>query len=333
MVYATVIDRIAEALTCIGADRGDFMRESSANPRSQAAMPPPQIREQIHYGKLSVAERKLVRGARAGILVDLHVGDSGPDVAHGAAWGAERTVRASMLADLLTGQWAHANGRPRAVRLRGGRITGPLDLQAAEVNCPLLLRDCYLEDPVDLSDATAPAIRLPGCHLPAFTAAQLRTTGNLELNDGATMHGEVSVAGARIGGQLDLSGATLTNPGGRALFADLITVEHSMLCRHGFTALGEVRIAGARIGGRLNFSGATLINPGGQALCADGLNAEYGILGEDGFTALGEISTVHARIGGRLDLRGANLANPGGNALDLRAATISALLLPEQRPD
>src|ERR1035438_9639943 len=106
-------------------------------------MPSPKLRRQIHYGKLSVAERKLMRSARAGILVDLHVGGSEPDVAQGATWGAERTVRASVLAELLTSQWAHENGRLRAVRLRGARITGRLDLEAAELYCPLLLRDCY----------------------------------------------------------------------------------------------------------------------------------------------------------------------------------------------
>jgi hypothetical protein len=292
------------------------------------------IHQQIRRAGLSITERKLVRGVATGTVTDLQAGDTGLDVAQGATWGTEQIVRASVLAELLTGRRTEGNDLLRAVKLRGARIVGPLDLEATELACPLLLQDCYLEEPVNLSEASAPAVRLPGCHLPAMNAGQLRTTGSLELNNGATTHGEVSLAGARIGGQIDLSGATLSNPGGRALFAELLTVDHSMLCRHGFTAHGEVSIAGARIGGRLDLREATLSNPGGAALRADGLNAEYGIICQNGFTVLGEVSAVHARIGGRLDLRGANLSNPGHTALDLRAANISALmLLPGKRPD
>jgi len=61
--------------------------------------------------------------------------------------------------------------------------------------------------------------------------------------DGFTAHGEVRLAGGRIGGQLNLSGASLTNPGGPALSANRLTVGHSMLCGAGFLARGEVRLA------------------------------------------------------------------------------------------
>jgi adhesin HecA-like repeat protein len=80
-----------------------------------------------------------------------------------------------------------------------------------------------------------------------------------------TAEGEVRLTGARIGGQLDFSGATLTNPGGYALAARGITVTQDLDFMDGFSAQGEVFLLDARVGGRLDFEGATLDNPGGDA--------------------------------------------------------------------
>lgn len=283
--------------------------------------------------KLKSAERKLQTAVITGILVDLRAGEAGlDDPSGGAGWGDDRAVGAQMLAGLLTGDTTPQGGRPQAVKLRGARITGSLNLEAAEVACPLILQDCYVEEPVNLSGASSRAIRLPGCRLPTLNFEELHVAGSLELS-GATTHGEIRMSGARIAGHFDLSRATLINPSGYALYADLISVEHSMFCRYGFTAHGEVRLSGASIGGRLDLRQATLINPGGRALTAEGLNTEYGILCQSGFSAQGEIKLSHARIAKVLDLKGANLANPGGVALNLRAASITDLvLLPEQPP-
>jgi hypothetical protein len=117
----------------------------------------------------------------------------------------------------------------------------------------------------------------------------LTTRGNLELDDGFTARGEVRLLGAHIGGQLILSGATLTNPDGRALNADGLTVDQDILCREGFTATGEVRLVGAHIGGNLEFNGATLTNPDSLALSADALTVDQGVFCREGFTATGEV--------------------------------------------
>jgi hypothetical protein len=126
--------------------------------------------------QLSVQERRLVAATHTGELIDLSVGDEEEnDPAKGAGWDGTRTVR------------------------------------ALELACPLLLRGCHIDEPVNLDEATAPAIRLPACHLPSLSADQIRTAGNLVLSDGFTASGEVRLAGAHIGGQLNLDGAQLTN--------------------------------------------------------------------------------------------------------------------------
>lgn len=69
------------------------------------------------------------------------------------------------------------------------------------------------------------------------------------------------LTGARIGLQLDCSGATITNSSGAALNCTNLQVGGDVYLRAGFAAdgageLGTVRLVGANIGGQLDCSGA-----------------------------------------------------------------------------
>jgi hypothetical protein len=265
--------------------------------------------------KLADAEQKLFTAAFNGTFANLRTETaSDDDPCQGESWGASRQISASLLIKLLT-ETHSGNKPPRAVKLRGARITGLLDLEASAIACPLYLRDCYFDEGVNLDEATAPSIRIVHCCLPALTARQLRTMDDLRLDD-TTFSADrvVTLRGAHIGGMLVMSGASLTNPGGRALDADHITVGGIMAFEE-FTANGEVHLAGARIGGELNMSGASLANPGGRALDADHITVGGSMRCIDGFTANGAVSLVAGRIGGQLVLAPASLANPGGQAL------------------
>jgi len=283
----------------------------------------------------NAAERRLAQAAPVGDLIDLRIGDAAQDdPARGPLWAADRQIRAGLLVELLTRQQTPGGRRPRAVKVRGARITGTVDLEAAELACPLLLVDCHVDEPINLNDATAPAIRLPGSHVPGLTADHLRVTGNLELDHGFTAGGEILLYGARIGGVLSFAGARLANPGGRVLYANSLTVEHSMFCNDGFRAYGEIRLQSAYVGGVLDFDSAQLANPGGKVLYAQRLTIANELFCRNGFTATGEIQLSGARIGGGALFTDCTLSNPDGHALDLEAATATALtLLPRQPPD
>ena len=228
-------------------------------------------------------------------------------------WGPARTIRADVLTHLLTE--VAAAERPRSVRLAGARIAGTLDLEAARLPCPVLLSGCWFEEPVNLAEASVPALRLPGCHLPGLRAAQMTVDGNLELNDGFTAGGEVNLLGAHISGHLVCSGATLASRERPALNGRRITVGQSMICNARFTAFGEVRLRGAHILGDLDFSGANLVNPDGRALSAGRLAVDQDLICRPGFTARGEILLIGAHVGGDLDMGGAALANANGPAV------------------
>ena len=276
---------------------------------------------------MSAAERLLLRAVTTGTVADVRSGEAkADDPAGGAAWDADRTVRAELLAELLTAEHGARGGPLRAVKLRGARIVGELDLEAAELRRPLLLADCHIDEPINLSEATAPAIRLPGCLVPALTADRLQTAGNLELNRGFAAYGEVRLAGAHIGGLLSLDGARLINPGGRALAASNLSAR-SIVCRDGFTAEGELRLIGARVDGVFDLDGARLGNPGGRALYAIRLSVAGDLHCRQGFAASGEVQLSGAGIGGELCFDGARLTNPGGRALTAERLAVEQDLL------
>jgi hypothetical protein len=232
---------------------------------------------------------------------------------------ADRDVPADALYAVLVDD---APPRPRAVRVRGARILGALDLEAATLRCPLHLDDCDLADAVTLSEALAPSIRLIGCRLGSLIAEQLRTRGSLGLTS-STVTGPVMLQGAHIAGQLLFGGAQLSSQDGIALNADGLVVDQDMFCGveggHRFTATGQVRLPAAHIGGQLTFSGAQLSNEDGTALNADGLVVDQhvfcSVMGGHRFTASGEVRLLVAHIGGQLTFSGARLSNERGPAL------------------
>jgi hypothetical protein len=132
--------------------------------------------------RLTEPEQRIMKAAATGALVDLRTGTPElDDPTKGATWNAARIVRAEVLVELLTDAREPKAARLRAVKLRGARITGMLDLEATTLVSPLLLQDCYFEQPATLREAQAQSVRLPGCHLPGLAADQLETRSDLEL--------------------------------------------------------------------------------------------------------------------------------------------------------
>lgn len=274
-------------------------------------------------GPLSEAERQLFEAAGTGALVDLRTGD--PDLDDPAQvdnWTSARAVRAELLVSLITGARILDGERLKAVRLRGARIDGPLDLEAATLLCPLLLQDCYFGQPINLKEATALSISLPGCQVPGVDASQLVVRSNLALNQGFIARGEVRLVGAHVGGALNFRKARLMNPNGHALQAARLAVDGTMFCDDSFTAHGEVGMLGAHIGSVLTFGPSNLINPNGRALFAPRLIVDGEMLCWGGLITEGAVYLVSARIGGDLVLDAARLVNPGGYALAASGMTV-----------
>jgi hypothetical protein len=277
----------------------------------------------LGYEELTEPERAVWNAIETGALVELPLAAPvADDPATGETWGWDRQVRAQLLYELLTGVNGPKEAHPRALKLVGARITGTLDVEAATLSCSLNLRRCSFEQPINLQEAQTRAVRLPGCSVPGLNGEQLHTRGDLQLNDGFTVQGQVNLLGAHIGGNLVVDGARLSNPKGCALNGDKLTVDQSMFLRWGFRAQGEINLVGAHIGSNLELDGASLANPKGRALTADALTVDQNMLGRRGFSTQGEVRLTGAHIVGSLQLDGARLINPDGYALTAEGLTI-----------
>lgn len=245
------------------------------------------------------AESLLWRVFPSGEWADLRTGDPGADdVAGGGAWGPERTVRAGTIRALLLGAGEKTPGRYPAVRLRGARVTGRLDLMGATVGYALVCEDCYFEAPLRFVESSTKTVRIVGSRMPSFNGARMRVEGILNFFrsrietgvrlDRAKVAGEVTLRGAEVGRDAD----------GLAVAADGLAVDGNLECNAGFTAGGVVRLRGARITGSLNLDDARLTVPGPLALDARNLGVDgwfvarrAAVDGEFGVTARGSTAT------------------------------------------
>ena len=259
---------------------------------------------------LSVAEKSLWEAFPSGGWLDGRPGGPGAS-ADGPASGQE--VRAEVIAGLLLGAREPVAGSYPAIRLRGVRVTGRLDLMGAAVTCALVCEQCRFDEPVRFVEAATRTVRLVDCQLPGFNGARMRTDGILNFR-GSAMAAALRLDGARISGELCIDHADL-GPGadGIALACENLVVDGPLHCRATVTR-GAVSLRGAQVSGTVDAVGAAITAPGAVAL-----DANYAAIGGrfcgDRMTVAGETRLRHARVGASLDLVGARLSNPGRVAL------------------
>jgi hypothetical protein len=283
------------------------------------------IRFQAKVSALRDSERKVWEAATTGEPVDLRSGDSDLDSPkRWNEWGPERTVHAEVITSLLIGDGKAASITVRGLYLRGARITGELNLDATTLRCPLALLNCFFDNAIKLNEATAVSVRLSGSHVPAIHARQLRTRGDLQLDEGFSVSDGVELVGAHIGGLFGCKGGQFSNSNGPALNADRLTVEQEMECE-GFSAKGEVLLSGAHIGGQLicrdgQFSNSNSEEP---ALNAYGITVDIDMFCDGKFSACGGVNLVGAHIKGQLICRDGQFSNSNSEEPALNAYGIT----------
>lgn len=256
--------------------------------------------------KLKRVERAVVDSLKAGTVY-------GPEDADPCTWPV---VQASFIRDLICGVGPGLVSDPHGLRLRHVHVDGRLDLDRVETRIALELEECDLP-----GGLTAAHARLAALSLRRLTIE--RASGDEAVLHLENLHVE----------QLNVTGTTLTNPAGSALYADGLTVEADA-CFDGLAATGHgpegsVRLVGASITGQLQLRGAQLTNDNGPALQADGLTVQADAYLDKGFIATGHnadgaVRLVGALITGPLILRGATLSNKAGPALNADRLTIKS---------
>ena len=260
-----------------------------------------------------------------------------------------RTIRAEMIRDLLLGRSPSGIARdgsppdPRGLRLRGAMVIGRLDLDYLSTDIGLELLDCTIRDGITAERGRLARLNLNGSTLghrtangPALDGDGLAVTGTLSLEEvhahSRSSQSTINLRGGHIGGELMLSGATITNDSGPALRADNLKVDQYARFDEGFTATGQgetgaIQLGEGHIGGPLIFQRATITNESGPALDADRLIVDSGAFFDEGFTVIGhgEAGAIKLRgghIGGPLSFRGATMTNESGPALVADVLTV-----------
>jgi len=222
-------------------------------------------------------------------------------------------IRAEFLGFLARGDGdAHAAGR--RLQIVGAHIVGRIDLADATVPMSLWLYRCLLSAAPRLGGAhVRGSVTFGDCALPGLQAEACRIDGHLALNAGCDIEGEVLLARANIGRDLNCERMRMHASGQveHKLVADGARIRGDVVLGGGFEAAGEVRFVGAHVGGDLRATSARMMavidasDARGVALNLDRLRVGGSVRLDSGFSAAGQVRLQQARIDGDLDCTGA----------------------------
>ncbi|GGT62714.1 hypothetical protein [Streptomyces purpureus] len=273
---------------------------------------------------LTPAEARIWRAFPRGESVDFRAAQD-EDPALGDAWGAERTVRASVLRALLV-KAPQEEGEIAALKITGARITGVLDLKHARIDAAIRLSHCHFDGVPELYGAQLRQLNLSGSVLPGLTSATLRVEGVVRMT-GCRVRGPVRLGGVQISGALFMEQARFTAPDDSEPVLQLNqAVIGADLWAPEMRAHGQVRLTGASVAGRINVQDAEFHQPGGTALDAQNLTVGAHVRARR-IRTRGGVELRGSRISGRLDLLHARLSHPGGTALRASSCVIGELWL------
>ncbi|MFI8290968.1 oxidoreductase [Streptomyces sp. NPDC085614] len=207
---------------------------------------------------LTVPEQAMWRGFRIGRTCDLSEGDAERDDPFGRhVWGPGRSVRADVVALLLLDGPPARSGRVAALKLRGVRITGVLNLAGGTVGPYVELNRCRFDAEIVLPEAHFGTVRMVECAIPRLEAARLHTQGDLHLPRCRVERG-IRLTDAQIGTDLLINQIRVwPDRRGRAITADGLVVAQDLQAEL-IETHGELSLRGAKVGVSLSLRGSVL---------------------------------------------------------------------------
>lgn len=276
------------------------------------------------FGALSDAEEELFRAAQEGRSASALSRDKRENNPSDAVnWDADRVVRAKCISWVCTDPQASALVSYRGLELQGMRIDGWLDLGSADIQFPFWAWKCAFSEDISLQDAQLRGFSLLDCRIKGLNANGASIEDDVFVRGGCKTEGEVDLLGAKIGGNLDCSGAQFSNVGGLALIASGAQIRGPVFLSDGFKAEGEVNLVGTKIGGILDCKDAEFSNVKGMALNASAARVDGSVFLR-GSKAEGEVNLLRTAINGNLDCSGARFFNATGLALTVEGAQIES---------
>jgi hypothetical protein len=153
---------------------------------------------------------------------------------------------------------------------------------------------------------------------------RIRLNGSIFLSKpslGSTFKGEVGLAGAFVGSNLECDDSSFENPSGFAIRADRITVIGSVYLRNKFASKGAVRFPNAQMG-LFDCSGGKFEGDGDTALNAEEATIS-GCALFDGAVIVGAVKLGYATIRRAFLIK--RIVNPQHSRWDLRNASADSL--------
>ena len=222
-------------------------------------------------------------------------------------------VRGAFLSFLARG----GAGVPAAgagLQIVGACVSGRFDLFGSTAPMNVWFYRCiFLAAPrLDRAPVVASA-SFADCAMPGFRAEACRVDEHLSIGAGCHVDGEVRIARARIGRDLDCERLQMS-AGADAehrFIADDVRVGGDVILCGGFESAGEVRFVAAQIGGSLRAAQARFAaaidgaDQRGVALNLDLARIGGSVCLEAGFSAAGQVRLQQASIAGDLNCTGA----------------------------
>jgi hypothetical protein len=251
-------------------------------------------------------------------------------------WHPQRSINAKLIRWLCVDRQARDLVDPSGIKIYGAKIIGKLNLEMLVVPFSLLLHHCAVPDETSFNSLEIPRLDLGGSWVGPLMAEGIRVKGDIHLDAGFRAKGEVRLAGAQVGVDLNCSEGKFLNPkkkddetSGAALSADGISIGGDLLLNSGVRAEGEISIIGAQIGGDLDCAEGEFINStqkdvqsSGLALSADGISVKSSVfLKSSRFE--GGVRLLDARIGATVECDHGEFINPAGEALILKRAIVA----------
>ena len=209
------------------------------------------------------------------------------------------------------------------LRVAGAWITGPLNLEGAELPRSLRLSQCRFAAALQCTGTHLQSLHLDGSCLKGIEANWLRADGMLSLQN-AVSKGPIRLTGARLGGDLDCSRARIIARG-RAVDATGLTAATILFSRARIR--GQLRFTGAQLSGDLIFSGVEIRARNGDAVAMSRAKIEGGLYlpkgGKDKRPFGGRLRLTAARVSFLADHAG-GWPEPG--QLELNRFTYGAIV-------
>ena len=269
------------------------------------------------FAPFSIAEQKLIDESNSPDRTTIGDGERPHEVSD------DLIVRAELLRSIFLDHHDDTVLHDKGMRLRGAWISGALDLQGSNCDRDLSLSQCHFTDPINLVNAKLRGLHVSSCRLAGIAADNAAFSGSVYIRAGSVVEGEISLAGARISGDLQVCDAELISTTQDAIFAPSLRVEGSVFLGNYPYADGQTTLQAT---GLLFFSSARVEHDFFMTNTAISLTedttapAMFGATEEHGRDMA--LSLARARVGGILFLQ-TNQINRG--IVNLAGATVGRL--------